>query len=207
MSDPMPRQPASAESIAEAKRLARDTDASVRRQVAARTDVSPELLYYLAGDPSPEVRREVARNPQAPRHADYVLASDADGEVRSDLATKIGRLLPGLQPGGHEHLRKVALRTLDLLARDQLVHVRSILAEAIKGLADGPHDVVLRLAHDEALEVSTAVLEASPVLIDEDLLEIIASAPESAALAAIRPRSPIFFPITAPRFARRPSVA
>jgi hypothetical protein len=37
------------------KILARDPDPAVRRQIAAREDVRPELLYFLAVDPAVEV--------------------------------------------------------------------------------------------------------------------------------------------------------
>lgn len=80
---------------------------------------------------------------------------------------------------------------LQLLARDQALRVRQILAEALKDLTDVPPDVIRRLAHDAELAVSAPVLEFSPVLSDEDLLEIIASQPASGALVAICRRDAI----------------
>ena len=35
------------------KRMARDGSHDERRDLAARADVRPEILYYLAGDPDP----------------------------------------------------------------------------------------------------------------------------------------------------------
>ena len=54
----------------DSKALARDADSTVRRKLAGRGDVRPEVLYYLAGDELPEVRRESAANETTPRHAD-----------------------------------------------------------------------------------------------------------------------------------------
>jgi hypothetical protein len=76
----------------EEKELARHGDVKVRTRLAARDDVRPEILYYLAEDPDPAVRRKIAANAKTPRHADLILARDADETVRGDLAEKIARL-------------------------------------------------------------------------------------------------------------------
>ncbi|MCH8922737.1 MAG: hypothetical protein IIA67_06270, partial [Planctomycetes bacterium] len=57
----------------DSKSLARDHDGGKRRKLAARRDVRPEILYYLATDELVEVRREIATNTQTPRHADRLL--------------------------------------------------------------------------------------------------------------------------------------
>ena len=85
-------------SYEEQKRLVQDPDPAVRLALARRTDVRPEILYYLANDGSPAVRRTVVTNPATPVQADELLAEDASPEVRQDLALKIGRLLPDLPP-------------------------------------------------------------------------------------------------------------
>ena len=61
----------------ESKRLARDGDAAVRVHLAAREDVRPEVLYFLAEDDSAEVRGCIAANLSTPRQADLVLALGA----------------------------------------------------------------------------------------------------------------------------------
>ncbi|NQU56204.1 MAG: hypothetical protein HQ513_03140, partial [Rhodospirillales bacterium] len=43
-------------SYAEAKELARHEDPEVRRKLALRDDIKPEILYYLAEDSDTEVR-------------------------------------------------------------------------------------------------------------------------------------------------------
>ena len=63
-------------SYAEAKELAGNEDIEVRRNLAARTDIKPEILYFLAEDPDPEVRRRIAANKATPGHADLLLAAD-----------------------------------------------------------------------------------------------------------------------------------
>ena len=53
----------------ESRKIANDPDPAIRKQLAARTDIRPEVLYYLAEDAAPEVRREIATNEQTPAHA------------------------------------------------------------------------------------------------------------------------------------------
>lgn len=175
----------------EARELAADGDASVRAQLAARTDVQPEILYYLAEDSSPEVRRTVARNENAPAQANLRLAEDLDESVRGDLAAKIVRLAPGLSANEQDRLRRLTYEALEILARDQIGKVRQILSDALKDVADAPPEVIRRLARDAEIAVSAPVLQFSPVLSDEDLLEIISANPAPGALSAISKRSEV----------------
>lgn len=172
----------------DAKRLAYDDDARVRRSLAARDDVRPEILYFLAEDPVAEVRREIAVNTRAPCHADLLLARDEDSAVRLELAAKIARLTPGLLPHLRSDLYRVTVQALEVLARDQVVRVRELLAEALKEAVDAPVDVVNILARDEEVSVCAPVLRYSPVLTDADLLEVIRSMPVQGALSAISHR-------------------
>jgi len=66
--------------------LALDKAEDVRRDLASRADVEPEILYFLTEDPSAEVRRRIAANKATPVQADLLLARDTDQEVRGDLA-------------------------------------------------------------------------------------------------------------------------
>lgn len=175
----------------EAKQLARSEDPEVRRRLAARPDVVPEILYYLAEDPELAVRREIATNTSAPAQANLLLAGDADETVRSGIAAKIARLAPGLSAEEQDRLRRTTYEALQLLARDQVTRVRQILAEALKDVARAPPEVIRRLARDAELAVSVPLLEFSPVLTDEDLLEIIHSRPASGALSAISRRAEV----------------
>lgn len=179
----------------QAKQLAQSTDPDVRRRLAARPDVVPELLYYLAEDPVAAVRREIASNTAAPAQANLLLASDADETVRSGIAAKIARLAPSLSMEEQDRLRRTTYEALQLLARDQVTRVRQILAEALKDVAHAPPEVIRRLARDAELAVSGPVLEFSPVLTDEDLLEIIHARPVSGALSAICRRTEVHAPV------------
>ncbi len=175
----------------EAKELAQSKDVNVRAELAARKDLPPELLYFLAGDQSADVRRAVAANDSAPRQTDLILAQDKDADVRGDLASKIAKVAPGLSNEETNKIKAQTYEALETLAQDQLVVVRAALSEALKDVADAPHDLIRRLARDLAVEVSGPVLEFSPVLTESDLIEIIDSTPESAAVAAVARRSDV----------------
>lgn len=172
-----------------AKALARHDDVEVRAALAAREDVRPEILYFLAEDESPAVRRVIAGNAHTPRQADRLLAEDVDDEVRRDLALKIGRLVPQLSAEQKDQVREITFEILAILARDKLPQVRQIIAEEIKHCETVPRSIIRTLAHDIELIVSAPVLEYSPLLSDEDLLEIIASPPVQGAISAISRRS------------------
>lgn len=171
-----------------AKRLAADPDADVRRNLARDAGVAPEILFYLAEDSSAEVRRAVAANGSAPRHADLLLTKDADVSVRERLAGKIGALLPDLASEDKERIRELTNQVIEALARDQAARVRQIVAEALKDAVDAPVAVIQKLARDIEIKVAGPVLEHSPLLTDEDLLEIIADRPIKGALSAIAKR-------------------
>ncbi|MBM3554642.1 MAG: DUF2336 domain-containing protein, partial [Alphaproteobacteria bacterium] len=58
----------------------------------------------------------------------------------------------------------------------------------MKHAANVPKDVVDRLARDKELEVASPILQYSPLLSDQDLLDIINSAPVQGAISAIAKR-------------------
>ena len=180
----------------EAKELARHTQPSVRADLAARTDLRPELLYFLAEDQSPDVRLKVATNHTSPAQANLLLAKDTDDRVRGELAVKIAKLAPGLSADDHDKMRRLTYETLNILAQDQIPKVRQILAETLKDVAHAPPDVIGRLARDADIAVASPILCYSPVLTDEDLLDIIRNAPIPGALSAISRRSNVPFHVT-----------
>jgi len=175
----------------DARDQARHGDPRVRATLAARPDVRPEILYYLAGDNSADVRRAIAANPAAPVHAGALLARDSEIGVRAALAEKLGRLFPDLSADERESVRLVLIETLETLARDEARRVRAILAEALKDIANAPANVIGWLARDRALEVAAPVLEFSPLLAEDDLIAVIADAPIPGALAAIARRGAV----------------
>ena len=178
-------------SYEETKELARHPSAKVRRSLANRKDIRPEVLYYLAEDESPEVRRSIAINANTPAQADLLLAHDRDDGVRCDLALKISRLLSELSQDEHDRLQQTTFEVLEVLARDQMTKVRQILAETLKDVTAAPAGVIKRLAMDSEPSVAQPVLEFSPLLTDEDLLEIIKGLPVNGGLSAISRRNEV----------------
>ncbi|HYE48266.1 MAG TPA: DUF2336 domain-containing protein [Azospirillaceae bacterium] len=172
-----------------AKRLAASGDETERRFVASRAETQPEILYFLASDRSAEVRREIARNAATPRHADMMLCTDPDEGVRGGLAGKIAALVPTMSADKVGQIERMALDILETLARDQTTAVRQILSDALKDVPNAPASVMHELARDLEISVSGPVLRHSPVLTDEDLLEIIAGNPLDDRLVAIAERA------------------
>jgi uncharacterized protein (DUF2336 family) len=171
-----------------AKRMARSEDPAVRKQVAQHPGTRPELLYFLATDTETTVRRAIATNTGTPRQADLLLAKDTDLTVRQSVARKVSRLVPELQASQLSQIERMTVECLEMLARDQVTEIRAILAEELKDLPNAPHAVINRLARDVQLQVCGPVLADSPVLTEEDLLDIIMSGPVAGALSAIAGR-------------------
>lgn len=172
----------------DAKALAVHDDASVRAALARRDDVAPEVLYFLAEDADPEVRRAVAENAAAPGLSSILLARDHDTGVRTELATKIAASAPGLDPEEADKASRATYEALEMLARDQLKVVRGVLSEALKDVPGAPVDIIKTLANDLEIDVAGPVLQHSPVLKDDDLLEIIANTQVDGALNAVARR-------------------
>ena len=159
-----------------------------RLRLAKREDTRPEILYYLADDDMPEVRRAIASNRSTPLQADAKLAQDGDDEVRYQMAGEIGRLVPGMPADQREKAEELAFSVLRDLAADQLPRIRSVVSEHLKYADNVPKDIVLQLARDLEDIVAAPVLQFSPLLEDQDLLEIIDAGRESGALTAIARR-------------------
>ncbi len=175
----------------EAKRLARSDDLNARRKLAMRADMRPEILYYLAEDKALEVRRAIAGNEATPYQADELLARDRDVAVRADLAQKVARLLPGLSANAKDEAHQRIIAMLEKLAQDEAVRVRAVISEAVRSVANVPPEIIKKLARDAELIVASPVLRFSPLLTDDDLLDIISSGPASGALAAIAQRQDV----------------
>jgi uncharacterized protein (DUF2336 family) len=163
-------------------------DTKERLRLAKREDTQPEILYYLADDNVPEVRRAIASNRSTPRQVDAKLVQDGDDEVRCQLADKIGCLVPDWSAEQREMAEALTITVLRELAADQLPRVRAIISEHLKSADGVPKDIILQLARDLEIIVSAPVLQFSPLLSDQDLLEIIAAGREAGALSAIAKR-------------------
>jgi uncharacterized protein (DUF2336 family) len=171
-----------------AKHMATEPDVAGRRRLAERSDLQPEILYYLAKDPAAEVRLAVAGNLATPRQADAILARDREPTVRERLAHKIARLAPNLSEAEQANIRDLTYEVIAILAADRTVRIRGIIAEAVKNIADAPPALIQRLARDVEIEVAGPILESSPLLEDDELIDIIRSRPIQGALAAIARR-------------------
>ena len=171
--------------------MAGHDDENVRLELAARPDVKPEILYFLADEASSKVRTAIAENQRTPHHADIILAKDKDANVRERLADKISRLAPELSPDDKDKVKKMAYDTLETLAKDELTRARQILAEALQDVAGAPAPVIRKLAFDTELVVAGPILENSPVLTDEDLMEIIERGSTTGRLSFISKRKDV----------------
>ncbi|WP_069189032.1 DUF2336 domain-containing protein [Candidatus Terasakiella magnetica] len=175
-------------SYEEMQQLASHGNIEIRCQLAERRDLRPEILYFLAEDSEKEVRRRIALNPTTPRQADLLLARDQDENVRLDLTEKIAKLAPDVSAEERNKIKSLTYDALMVLSRDQATVVRQILAETLKDVADAPADVIMQLAKDMEVVVAGPVLQFSPVLSDDDLLQIISSSHAKGALNAISKR-------------------
>lgn len=175
-------------SYEEAKAIANSEDVEARRDLAALTDLEPELLYFFATDKSPEVRQAVAENCAAPVQASVVLSKDEDRKVRAKLASRISELTPALDQDSSSRASKMVIEVLEGLAADQLTEIRAILSEEIKQLDSIPQHTASKLARDVDTGVASPMLQFSPLLEDDELIEIISESIQDEALTAIAKR-------------------
>ncbi len=130
----------------------------------------------------------IANNDGTPLQADLILAKDADDDVRSELARKVSRLVPSFTDAETDRLTAMAIEILEILAEDNLPRVRAIMAEELKHSDNIPNHIVQRLARDIEEIVSAPILEYSPLLSEQDLLDIIGGGIEGGALIALARR-------------------
>ncbi len=173
----------------QAKKVAAEGDPGARQKLASMSDLEPELLYYFALDDDDGVRREIAGNAGAPLQAKVLLSRDKSDQVRQNLAQRVQQILPELSDDESSKAGQMVLEVLENLANDQTPKVRAMLAEEIKSLDNVPKGTVGRLARDEVEEVASPILEHSPLIDDNDLMEIISSRPHDDRLTAIARRA------------------
>ena len=187
-----PRKPAYEKS----REIASSGNEEERRRLAEHEDLEPEILYYFATDKSVEVRKAVAINRGTPLQADRILAEDADEGVRIELANKIGRLVPELDPKENARLAEMVIEIIEILARDELPRVRAIIAEELKNADNVPKRLVLQLATDLEDIVAAPILEYSPMLNQVDLLELLARGMRTRQTIAIAKRRGLDEPVS-----------
>lgn len=175
----------------------KSADVKERLTLAADTQTSKEILYYLAEkDPDPEVRKAVAANESMPVQVTPVLASDSDQDVRMALAARLVNLLPELSGDKHSQLYAYAVQSLGTLALDEVLKIRVALSSALKDHAHTPPKVAGKLARDIEREVSEPILRFCAALSDEDLLEILKSHPASWVIQSIAGRKSVSAPVS-----------
>lgn len=162
-----------------------------RSELAERTDTPPEMLYFLAGDKKDDTRVKVAKNASTPMQANELLIEDPADEVRSELARKIARLLPDMQTAERDVIRERAISMLQRLADDKIASVRAALSETLKHSDLIPRSLAQKLAKDGSKIVCLPVLEYSPLLSDDDLIEVIAGSTAEGAIEKIARRESV----------------
>jgi uncharacterized protein (DUF2336 family) len=90
-------------------------------------------------------------------------------EARTYLAIRFGRQYDELTSSG---TRALADAVLELLVRDVAKVVRQALAEEVAASPNLPWEIANTLARDD-IDVARPILEASPVLADKDLIDIV----------------------------------
>ena len=103
----------------------------------------------------------MAANHSAPAATNRLLAGDDNEDVRAELAVKIARQMLGLSERESSHTFALTIETLEFLARDAAVRVRTILAEELKSMDCLPRDL-------HAI-VAAPALQYSPLLSDSGL--------------------------------------
>ncbi len=96
-------------------------------------------------------------------------------DIRFQLARKISRLLPDLAESKQKILLDHTAGVLKTIAQDQTERVRMMLSEELADQPDAPYEVVQMLAWDHRLKISGPILEFSPLLGDQELIEILST--------------------------------
>ncbi len=100
------------------------------------------------------------------------LVSHPDRDVRAVLAQKVCRQVKSMALSSKE--REVVKEILWFIARDTAAMVRRALAITLKNSRNLPHDIAQKLIRDVD-SIAVPILKHSPVLNDDDLLEILKS--------------------------------
>ncbi len=112
------------------------------------------------------------------------LLQDPSDDTRAALANKLGDQFSAGETLSDTE-RALAEDIVRLMAADASELVRQALAENLKRTRDIPHDVAMTLARDVE-SVALPMLEFSEILTDEDLIQLLDSAPESKQIAVAR---------------------
>ncbi len=163
-------------------------DAEAMLQMALDSTTPPEMLVFLSQAKARNIRAAVAGNPSAPAAIDHTLANDTDPLVRTALTRRFSVQIPELSSADAEKFANRAESILLQLAEDTNLAVRRILSEEVCRLEGISKSVILKLAQDIDDLVAVPVCLFSPILSDEDLIDLVASKGSSAARKAIASR-------------------
>jgi uncharacterized protein (DUF2336 family) len=165
-----------------------DDQEVIRVRKGACATTSPDVLRQLATDPSVTVRASLAMNPALPAQVSAILAADTDARVRTILSRQLATLTPALASEERRRVQEDAIANLTAMVAEAGLQVRINLANAVRDLSDGPRDIILRLAHDPAVMVCEPVIRFSPMLTQEDLIELIVAGPPPSTILAVARR-------------------
>lgn len=108
------------------------------------------------------------------------LLTDPSDSVRADIAVKVAQEVEAKSLTAEE--REIANAILRGLVKDAAERVRKSLSESLRYADNLPHDIALTLAKDIET-VSLPLLETSPILSDDDLIEIISGGSQQKQIA------------------------
>jgi uncharacterized protein (DUF2336 family) len=175
--------------LATADRLEAAVQDEARRvRLGADEHAGASMLKDLTADRSVTVRAALALNPASPPQVNRLLARDPDERVRVLLARRLASLLPALAADAQVRLQRQVYEILTTLVTDTAVRVRAAVADVLKEMPQAPRALILLLAQDEAVMVSTPIVLFSPLLTQEDLLALIAQAPSAGTTIAVARR-------------------
>ncbi len=156
-------------------------DEAVRVRQGANAMTPPDVLLALATDPSVTVRASVAMNPALPARAAEILSADTDVRVRALMRRPPPRSSP-------ISTRQAAVASLTAIIAEAGLRIRAHIAQTVQDMPDGPREIVLRLAHDPASVVCGPVIRLSPLLTQQDLLDLVESDPPPFTFLAVASR-------------------
>lgn len=164
-------------------------DEASRVRLSASSTTSPAILRRLAADPSVMVRISLALNPALPSPVSDQLAGDTDARVRAAMARRTAGLTIDTSDDDRQRAqRDAAVANLTAMITEAGERVRATIADTVKDLPNGSRDTILRLAHDPSVMVCGPVIRCSPMLTQEDLIVLIATAPPSSTAMAVAGR-------------------
>jgi len=164
-------------------------DEAARVRLGSNAASPAELLYFLARDRSVTVRAAVAMNNHTPAPAEAVLANDEDDRVRAVLGRKLALIASGMGESGQIRLERVVRTLLGSLVVDETERVRAMIADVLKDLPGAPPDIIRLLAKDTSISVSEPIIRFSPLLTEDDLLQLLIAPPCPGTTSAVARRA------------------